>query len=67
MKPKLLLLIFAAIVVLLAMSTDVKAWYAYRYGYRAGGYNAYRRPYAYYGGYHYGGYGGYRYGYARRW
>jgi hypothetical protein len=67
MNRKMLLMAFAAIAVLLATSIDVKAWVAYRAGYRVGGYGAYR-PYSYYGGYHYGVYGGgYRYGYARRW
>jgi hypothetical protein len=65
MKRKTLLLMFvAAVLLLLAWPYDVRAWYAYRYGYRAGGvgYNPY-----YYGGYRYGTYGGYRYGYVRRW
>jgi hypothetical protein len=56
MRRKILFLGCAAILVLLAMSSDAKAWYTYHYGYRGGSYH--------YGGYHYG---GYHYGYARRW
>jgi hypothetical protein len=52
---KILFLASAAILVLLAMSCDVKAWYTYHYSYDRGGYG---------GGYHYG---GERYGYYRRW
>jgi hypothetical protein len=56
---KILFLGCAAILVLLGMSSDAKAWYTYHYGYS---------PYGYHYGYHYGGYGGgYRYGYYRRW
>jgi hypothetical protein len=63
MKRKTLLLGFTAILVLLAASSEVKAWYAYHYSYHRGygGYSHYS-----YGAYHYGGYGGYHYGYYRR-
>jgi hypothetical protein len=57
----------AAILLVLATSSDAKAWFAYHYsGYRYGGGAAAYGGY-HYGGYHYGGGGGYQYGYARRW
>ena len=71
---KMLFLTFAAILVVLAMSSRSEAWFAYHYGGGYGGGYRYGGAYRYGGGYHYGGYhyggyggGGYHYGYVRRW
>jgi hypothetical protein len=75
---KILFLACAAILVALATTSQVKAWYTYHYGAggagfhygggdRYGGFDRYGGG-GYHYGYHYGGYGGgYHYGYARRW
>ena len=67
-----------AIVLMLALTSQAKAWYTYHRGpygagFHYGGYGGYRGYGYHYGGYHYGGYhygyggAGYHYGYYRRW
>ncbi len=76
MLRKTLFLAFAAILAVLATSSDAQAWGAYHVGYTHYGpvtgfqhYGATGVRAGGYGGYHYGGYGGggARYGYYRRW
>ena len=59
------------VVLMLALTTQAKAWYTYHYGpYGAGFHYGGYRGYGYhpYGCYHYGyGGAGYHYGYVRRW
>ena len=63
MLRKMLFVMFAATLLVLAVPSNGQAWFAYHYGgYHYGGYGG-----AAYGGYHYGGYGGAHYGYVRRW
>ena len=53
----------AAIVLMLALTSQAKAWYTYHYGPYGAGFH-----YGYGGlGFPYGGYYGYHYGYYRRW
>jgi hypothetical protein len=67
MLRKTFFLIFAAILLVLAMPSKGQAWYAYHYG--GSRYGAYGGGGYHYGGYHYGGYGGggAHYGYHRSW
>ena len=59
MLRKTLFLVFAATLLVLAMPSNSKAWYAYHYHYGSSGGAHYS--------YHSSGYGGAHYGYYRRW